>query len=149
MTGSKGRGTNALRCRRTRFRLTSARFAIRFEPAGSPVTAGARSCLTRIMKLQRSLGGCVVVITGASSGIGLATALAFARRGASLALGARRTEALERAAEACETAGGRAIAVTTDVTDENSVAQLAEAAVARFGRIDVWINNAGVGLFGP
>jgi short-subunit dehydrogenase len=101
------------------------------------------------MKPQRSLGGCVVVITGASSGIGLATALAFARRGASVALGARRTEALERAAEACETAGGRAIAVTTDVTDENSVAQLAEAAVARFGRIDVWINNAGVGLFGP
>lgn len=91
----------------------------------------------------------VVVITGASSGIGLATALEFARRGASVVLAARRTEALNDAAEACERAGGRALAVTTDVTDEAAMTRLAQAAVDAFGRIDVWINNAGTGLFGP
>jgi short-subunit dehydrogenase len=101
------------------------------------------------MKENTSLSQRVVVITGASSGIGLATALAFAGRGDSLVLAARRTEALQRAVESCERAGARAMAVTADVTDEAAVANVAQRALDEFGRIDVWVNNAGVGLFGP
>jgi short-subunit dehydrogenase len=90
----------------------------------------------------------VVVITGASSGIGRAAALAFARRGARLALAARRADVLEEVARECEALGGQAIAVAADVTDPEAMERLAQAAVAAFGRIDVWINNAGVGVFG-
>jgi short-subunit dehydrogenase len=90
----------------------------------------------------------VVVITGASSGIGRATALAFAREGASLVLAARREQALLEAAAECESLGGRALAVPTDVTDEEAVRELARRAIEHFGRIDVWVNNAAVGLFG-
>lgn len=90
----------------------------------------------------------VVVITGGSSGIGRATAQAFARQGASLVLAARRGEKLEEAAAECRTLGGQALAVRTDVTDESQVEALGKAALDRFGRIDVWFNNAGVGVFG-
>jgi short-subunit dehydrogenase len=90
----------------------------------------------------------VVVITGASSGIGRATALAFARRGAKLVLAARRAEVLEEVAEECNRYGGEAVAVPTDVTSEDAVDALARRAVERFGRIDVWVNNAAVTLFG-
>jgi NAD(P)-dependent dehydrogenase (short-subunit alcohol dehydrogenase family) len=89
-----------------------------------------------------------VVITGASSGIGRATALAFARAGASVALAARREQALHELAGECERLGGRALAVPTDVTDAEAVRALAARAVGRFGRIDVWVNNAAVSLFG-
>jgi NAD(P)-dependent dehydrogenase (short-subunit alcohol dehydrogenase family) len=92
--------------------------------------------------------GRVVVITGASSGIGRATALAFARQGARLVLAARRTEKLEEAARACDAAGGSTLAVTTDVTEEAQVEALGRAALERFGHIDLWFNNAGVGVFG-
>jgi NAD(P)-dependent dehydrogenase (short-subunit alcohol dehydrogenase family) len=89
----------------------------------------------------------VVVVTGASSGLGRAVAVELARRGAWLVLGARRADALDDTARACLAAGGRAIAVVTDVTREAEVARLATAALDEWGRIDVWINNAGVTLY--
>lgn len=90
-----------------------------------------------------------VVITGASSGIGRAAALAFARRGAFVTLAARRADALDDLAWECRGLGAKALAVPTDATDPEAVFRLAEAAQAAFGGIDVWINNAGSGVFGP
>ncbi len=94
------------------------------------------------------LSGKVVVITGASSGIGKGTALDFAKAGASVVLAARRGELLEKLVLECEAAGGRALAVPTDVSDKEEVEKLAAAAVTQFGRIDVWVNNAGSGALG-
>lgn len=91
----------------------------------------------------------VIVITGASSGIGRATALACAARGAAVVLAARREDALKETARECETAGGSALAVPTDVTDADAVRELARQAVERFGRIDVWVNCAAVTAFAP
>ncbi|HEX2529729.1 MAG TPA: SDR family oxidoreductase [Geminicoccus sp.] len=90
----------------------------------------------------------VIVITGASSGIGRATAYAFAKRGASLVLAARRARMLHETAQECAELGATAMAVPTDVTDERQVQALGRRAMERFGRIDVWFNNAGVGIFG-
>jgi short-subunit dehydrogenase len=91
----------------------------------------------------------VVVITGASSGIGRATALRFARKGATLVLASRREEALADVASECEALGARVLDVPTDVTDVEAVHALADAAVLEFGRIDVWVNNAAVSVFAP
>src|SRR4051812_28857826 len=92
--------------------------------------------------------GLVVVITGASSGIGRATALAFARRGACVVLAARRAGMLDDVARECEALGGTAYAVPTDVTDQEQVEALGRRALERFGRLDVWFNNAGIAAFG-
>lgn len=100
------------------------------------------------MATQTNLNGKVVVITGASSGFGRGAALEFASGGASVVLAARRGEALDTVARECEIAGGTAIPVSVDVSNERDVEQLAETAISRCGRIDVWINNAGVGALG-
>ena len=97
---------------------------------------------------MESLRDATVVITGASSGIGLATARAFASRGANVVLAARRRELLEQAAQDCEELGGRALAVPTDVTDPERVRDLTDAAISAFGGIDVWVNNAGTSMWG-
>src|ERR1700730_957753 len=93
------------------------------------------------------LSGRVVAITGASSGIGEATALACARAGAAVAIAARRTERIE--ARAPTGAGGQALAVTADVGEEEQARAFVEAAHERFGRLDALVNNAGVMLLGP
>lgn len=89
-----------------------------------------------------------VVITGASSGIGRAAALMFAREGANVVLAARSDTLLQELASECENMGGNAIAVPTDVGDQESVQELFNAAINYFGDVDVWINNAGVGAVG-
>ena len=89
------------------------------------------------------------VITGASSGIGLATALAFARADYQLILAARGADALDRAAARCRNLGAQALAVPTDVTDADAVRDLVRRARAEWGPVDVWVSNVGVGAFGP
>jgi NADP-dependent 3-hydroxy acid dehydrogenase YdfG len=94
------------------------------------------------------LESAVVAITGASSGIGRECAVEFARAGARLALAARRLERLEALAESVRAAGSEALLVVTDVADAAQVRRFVEAAVARYGRLDVMVNNAGFGLRG-
>lgn len=98
---------------------------------------------------RRELKDAVVVLTGASSGIGRAAALAFARRGAKLVLAARDGAALEDVARECrETCAVEAIAAPTDVRDELSVDALGGLAIEAFGKVDVWVNDAAVYMMG-
>jgi short-subunit dehydrogenase len=90
----------------------------------------------------------VVVITGASSGIGLATALEFAENDYNLVLAARRMDELQEVERECEDNGVEALAVMTDVSNDDEVQDLADQAMEAFGRIDVWVNNAGVYMVG-
>jgi NAD(P)-dependent dehydrogenase (short-subunit alcohol dehydrogenase family) len=90
------------------------------------------------------LEGRVAVVTGASSGIGEACAIAFVEKGAKVVLAARRAERLSALVERLEEMGGEALAVTTDVTSEADVDTLFSRAVERFGTVDVLINNAGI-----
>ena len=90
----------------------------------------------------------VIVITGASSGIGLATAEAAAKQGAKLVLAARSEQTLHEIVQRINSNGGDAICVTADVSDRQQVQRIAEAAVQRFGRIDTWVNDAGLSIYG-
>ncbi|HKU38643.1 MAG TPA: SDR family oxidoreductase [Polyangiales bacterium] len=90
----------------------------------------------------------VMVITGASSGIGLATALEAAKQGASVVLSARSEQALSEIAARIRDAGGKAIHVAADVADRAQVQRVADVAIETYGRIDTWINDAGVSIFG-
>jgi len=92
------------------------------------------------------LDGTVALVTGASSGIGHATATALAAAGASVAVAARRQDRLE---ELAERIGGDVLVLGTDVTDERQAASMVERTVAHFGRLDTLVNNAGVMLLGP
>ena len=85
----------------------------------------------------------VAVITGGGRGIGEGIAKSFSEFGASVVVAARRTEEIERVADEIRSAGGSAIAVTTDVTNDDAVTNLAEAAMSEFGKITTWVNNAG------
>lgn len=89
----------------------------------------------------------VVVITGATSGLGRAAALEFARRGCHLVLGGRRQTALEEIAGECRALGAEAVHCNADITREEDVRRLVDCALGVDGRIDVWVNNAGVTLF--
>ena len=97
---------------------------------------------------QLNLRSATVVITGASSGIGKAAALAFAREGANIVLASRNEAVLQEVAKECEAFGGQALALETDVTDKTSVQELLKNALSFFGKVDVWVNNAGVGAVG-
>lgn len=90
----------------------------------------------------------VVVVTGASSGIGRATALRLARDGASLVLAARGRESLDATARECEGLGGVVVVVPADVSVQDDVRRVADVAVARFGRIDAWVHTAAVVAYG-
>ena len=90
----------------------------------------------------------VVVLTGATSGIGLATARRLADAGAKLVLVARNEDALDKTAAEIEANGGTAVAMPADVADYEAMARVASEAVKRFGRLDTWINDAGVSIYG-
>jgi short-subunit dehydrogenase len=97
---------------------------------------------------QQNIAGKTYVITGASSGFGRGVALRLAGLKANVVLAARRTDVLNEVARQATAAGGTALVVTTDVSNAQDMRKLADAAVQRFGRIDVWINNAGIGAIG-
>src|SRR5687768_16339409 len=107
----------------------------------------ASSSLTKAE--QRKTRGRTFVITGASSGFGRGVAEQLGRYGANVILAARRTEVLEEIAVQVKSAGGNALVVTTDVSNPADMQKLADAAIKEFGKIDVWINNAGVGSVRP
>ena len=93
---------------------------------------------------MEAIKGKVVVITGASSGLGEATARMLSAHGATVVLGARRLDRLQKLANELTASGGQALAVATDVTQRDQVQRLVDTAVQKFGRIDVMLNNAGL-----
>jgi short-subunit dehydrogenase len=113
---------------------------------GATLSGCASTRLTRTD--ARQLAGKTYVVTGASSGFGRGVAVRLGSERANVVLAARRTELLEEVAGQVRAAGGQALVVTTDVSKPEDAQRLAEAAVQRFGRIDVWINNVGVGAIG-
>jgi short-subunit dehydrogenase len=106
-------------------------------------------CATRLTGAERAqVAGKTYVITGASSGLGRGVALQLAGMKANVVLAARRTDVLEQVAAQAKALGGTALVVSTDVSRVEDMQRLLDAAVARYGRIDVWINNAAVGAIG-
>jgi len=99
--------------------------------------------------LTQSLTGKKALITGASSGIGKAIALLFAKEGADLSLVARRREELSKVAKECRDLGVIALDIATDITDEMQVKRMAQESITSFKKIDILINNAGYGKYGP
>lgn len=99
--------------------------------------------------MKSSLRDKVVVVTGASSGIGREAAVQFAERGARVVLAARREAALHETADVCRRAAGSALVIPTDVAVESEVNALVDQTLAHWGRIDVYVNNAGVTYFTP
>jgi NAD(P)-dependent dehydrogenase (short-subunit alcohol dehydrogenase family) len=100
------------------------------------------------MSENHTLSGKTIVITGASSGFGRGSAEALAALGAHVVVAARRISVLDHLAEQITAGGGSALAVQTDVSDPAAVSELAATAIDRFGRIDVWVNNVGIGALG-
>jgi NADP-dependent 3-hydroxy acid dehydrogenase YdfG len=99
--------------------------------------------------LEPVLGGTVALVTGASSGIGAATAAVLAAEGAAVALAARRGDRLQAVAAGIRDQGGTALVLESDITDERQATEAVERTVAELGRLDTLINNAGVMLLGP
>ncbi|MBP7338411.1 SDR family NAD(P)-dependent oxidoreductase [Niveispirillum sp.] len=97
----------------------------------------------------RPLAGRTALVTGAGTGIGRAAALAYAALGATVVLAGRRAAELQSVADAVTAQGGTALSVPTDVTDEGAVANLIAATLARFGRLDIAFNNAGLSSYSP
>src|SRR5690554_6717412 len=106
------------------------------------------TAMTRFSKRRRTMDK-VILITGASSGIGAGIARELAKAGAKLVLGARRTDRLEALAQEIRKDGGEVLTRSLDVTDRNDVAAFAEAAREAFGRVDVIVNNAGIMPLSP
>ena len=100
------------------------------------------------MSADQNLSGKTIVITGASSGFGRGSAERLAELGANVVVAARRREVLDELVAQIAAAGGTAFAVETDVSDPAAVSRLAAGAIERFGRIDVWVNNVGIGALG-
>jgi len=98
--------------------------------------------------MSAKLSGKVAVVTGASSGIGKATALALAAEGAKVAIAARRSDRLELVAKQIEQLGSQALPIVADITDEAQANHIIQTAHAEFGQIDILINNAGIALLG-
>jgi NADP-dependent 3-hydroxy acid dehydrogenase YdfG len=99
--------------------------------------------------MTRALEGTVALVTGASSGIGEATAVSLAGEGAAVGIAARRRDRLEGLAKRIEEAGGRALVLEADVTDEGQANDMVRRTVGELGRLDTLVNNAGVMLLGP
>ena len=99
--------------------------------------------------MTQKLSGTTALVTGASSGIGAATALRLASDGAYVALVARRKDRLADLAAEIQQGGGTAMVVEADITDRSQAESAVEQAVERFGRLDILVNNAGLMLLGP